>query len=372
MPNREGLGDLRYQSYDRRYRKSFDVTVNPAGVAICGAFGTTACQPNTNYSPQLPSSGNVVTLIYQIPGFVDSVTVNSVNPPLSYDIRLVGFSGTAHLYATSSSGRLYLGQGDNHPDLPQTAQLLTFLQQGERFPGNKNRLHKISANRPYSDAIAGLPGVWWLNAVNAQNFLGFYTQTEPPLAQWLSNGSLDPNVLTQPPVPAQIEIRRPASPPYTLFRNLFIERVDTASVYVVDVFDSTGLIHVSEFWDFNEDDLSTYPRVAIYEGNHFQCFTPGTLRRPGGVPYYEVQVDPQQSYPDACTCPDFTQINSPYVDAGLEPSDRDWTGSAAGPFNPCKHIMAVKRSLGIDFGYPAGDFVPDEDDRENNERGVPS
>lgn len=36
-----------------------------------------------------------------------------------------------------------------------------------------------------------------------------------------------------------------------------------------------------------------------------------------------------------CTCPDFTQ-----VDGG-----RNWVGSNAGPFDPCKHIMAVKRVL---------------------------
>lgn len=33
----------------------------------------------------------------------------------------------------------------------------------------------------------------------------------------------------------------------------------------------------------------------------------------------------------SCTCPDFTQVEG----------SRNWQGSAAGPFNPCKHMMAV-------------------------------
>jgi hypothetical protein len=34
----------------------------------------------------------------------------------------------------------------------------------------------------------------------------------------------------------------------------------------------------------------------------------------------------------SCTCPDFTQVQG----------GRDWKGTNAGPFNPCKHMMAVK------------------------------
>lgn len=36
--------------------------------------------------------------------------------------------------------------------------------------------------------------------------------------------------------------------------------------------------------------------------------------------------------PLSCTCPDFTQIEG----------SRNWLGSKAGPFNPCKHMMAVR------------------------------
>ena len=36
--------------------------------------------------------------------------------------------------------------------------------------------------------------------------------------------------------------------------------------------------------------------------------------------------------PYSCTCPDFSQIGD----------DRNWLGSKAGPFNPCKHMMAVR------------------------------
>jgi hypothetical protein len=58
-----------------------------------------------------------------------------------------------------------------------------------------------------------------------------------------------------------------------------------------------------------------------------------------------------------CTCPDFTQQEKDgqhWLDESLQESNgvtRSWAGSAAGPFNPCKHIMAVKRLLGIEQSY---------------------
>jgi hypothetical protein len=39
----------------------------------------------------------------------------------------------------------------------------------------------------------------------------------------------------------------------------------------------------------------------------------------------------------SCTCPDFTQMEG----------GRDWKGSNAGPFNPCKHMMAVREGVTI-------------------------
>jgi len=38
----------------------------------------------------------------------------------------------------------------------------------------------------------------------------------------------------------------------------------------------------------------------------------------------------------SCTCPDFTQIEG----------GRNWKGSNAGPFNPCKHMMAERGRRG--------------------------
>ncbi len=37
----------------------------------------------------------------------------------------------------------------------------------------------------------------------------------------------------------------------------------------------------------------------------------------------------------SCTCADFTQLEG----------DRSWSGSNAGPFNPCKHMMAVEKGI---------------------------
>lgn len=51
--------------------------------------------------------------------------------------------------------------------------------------------------------------------------------------------------------------------------------------------------------------------------------------------------NPCSPYGFDCTCPDFTQREN----------SRNWTGSNAGPFNPCKHIMTAKRLLEIPQNY---------------------
>ena len=48
---------------------------------------------------------------------------------------------------------------------------------------------------------------------------------------------------------------------------------------------------------------------------------------------YIIKTDTAGNNPYSCTCPDFSQFSS---DA------RNWLGSKAGPFNPCKHMMAVR------------------------------
>ena len=47
-----------------------------------------------------------------------------------------------------------------------------------------------------------------------------------------------------------------------------------------------------------------------------------------------IKTDTAGNNPYSCTCPDFSQFSSE--------ESRDWLGSAAGPFNPCKHMMAVR------------------------------
>lgn len=78
------------------------------------------------------------------------------------------------------------------------------------------------------------------------------------------------------------------------------------------------------------------PEITIGNGDSF-------LVTSGTDPWisYEVPLDYS-----SCTCPDFTQ----------EKDDKSWVGSAAGPFNPCKHIMAVKRRLQIPQFYT--DYTP--------------
>jgi hypothetical protein len=59
-----------------------------------------------------------------------------------------------------------------------------------------------------------------------------------------------------------------------------------------------------------------------------------------------ILTDTTGNNPYSCTCPDFSQFSD---------EDRTWAGSAAGPFNPCKHMMAVRdRNSG---GGGSGFFV---------------
>lgn len=48
---------------------------------------------------------------------------------------------------------------------------------------------------------------------------------------------------------------------------------------------------------------------------------------------YIIKTDTAGNNPYSCTCPDFSQFSN---------DDRNWLGSKAGPFNPCKHMMAVR------------------------------
>ena len=48
---------------------------------------------------------------------------------------------------------------------------------------------------------------------------------------------------------------------------------------------------------------------------------------------YIIRTDTAGNNPYSCTCPDFSQFSN---------DDRNWLSSKAGPFNPCKHMMAVR------------------------------
>jgi hypothetical protein len=48
---------------------------------------------------------------------------------------------------------------------------------------------------------------------------------------------------------------------------------------------------------------------------------------------YIIRTDTAGNNPYSCTCPDFSQFST---------DSRNWLGSKAGPFNPCKHMMAVR------------------------------
>ena len=61
--------------------------------------------------------------------------------------------------------------------------------------------------------------------------------------------------------------------------------------------------------------------------------------------------------PLSCTCPDFTQIGG----------GRNWSGSNAGPFNPCKHMMAVRDQNDQKWSCSGGVCSPDANGPYNSQ-----
>lgn len=114
--------------------------------------------------------------------------------------------------------------------------------------------------------------------------------------------------------------------------------IDTARI---DIYDPSGLIHTG----YAPTGTTAPPSITITETSEGGgAFAVQSSEYP--QVWYQVPTDYS-----ACTCPDFTQqVSQPSHEA------RSWVGSNAGGFNPCKHIMAVKRVLQVPQFYT--DYVP--------------
>lgn len=108
----------------------------------------------------------------------------------------------------------------------------------------------------------------------------------------------------------------------------------------ITVSDPTGVIHVGR----GVPGFLTLPSVSIVEGSPTAGFVVQSAKYP--QVFYSVPANYS-----SCECGDFNQqvIKPDYA-------ARSWVGTNAGGFNPCKHIMAVKRVLGIPQSFT--DYVP--------------
>lgn len=117
-------------------------------------------------------------------------------------------------------------------------------------------------------------------------------------------------------------------------------------VYIIELYDQNGVFH-SAIGDRVLPNYANYPNVSIDTGTVAGGYKVLSQK----YPYVWYSVPTNYS---SCECGDFNQkVTRP-------PSPiravRDWTGTNAGAFNPCKHIMKVKQMLGIQQNY--NDYVP--------------
>lgn len=112
------------------------------------------------------------------------------------------------------------------------------------------------------------------------------------------------------------------------------------STRTITVSDPTGIIHTGSA----PSGVTSLPTTSIVESGATGAYLVQSAEYP------EVWYTVPLNY-SSCECGDFNQqVSKPARNA------RSWVGSTAGPFNPCKHIMAVKRLLRISQSFD--DYVP--------------
>ncbi|AXH76793.1 MAG: hypothetical protein [Caudoviricetes sp.] len=324
------LATKRYQSYGNRYLRSLKLPVRLGGSGGTQLCGSGSCLINTQYG----SAGTIKLLTYQFSGqspvvvttLTDSISFNvgvsDVYPQYvfytfyggnKYWIRPSAYYSGGVLFEFSFAGSPFYPSGWED-DLDYATQFPKDATAGDSFTYSSGSFIDLHALSP----------VQFDNLIYLRNGIGSVTS--------FAFFSVDSSFKTDP---------LGASRAYPNFAFLSYELVGTAQQAVfIQVFDHDGNVLRTDRGEIG--NVIDYPAVDIVEGDAGDGFAVQSAKYP------QVWYSVPTNY-SSCECGDFQKYTSV---ANIPVRDyRDWRGSGAGPFNPCKHIMAVKRVLAIPQNY---------------------
>lgn len=330
------LATKRYQSYGNRFLRSRKLAVRlggSGGVQLCGPIAG-ACTELTNYG----SPGTIKQLTFQFSG-KDPVTVLTLTDSIYYDI------GVGDIYEQSAIS-CYLGG-----TIRYWVRRFTQYSGGHKFNFTgvpvSNPVPPPSAR--YSvDYDTQLPCTSDGFAIDfsPSGFVDFLDVTPVTFA---STFYYRVGLGSSTSFGFAAEIQNTASNPTQIDPEGLINSFTSESEFIfeyygasigqavyINVFDAGGNLLRSARGQLNV--LTDYPTVNIVEGDTGDGFSVQSAKYP--QVWYSVPINYS-----SCNCGDFLQY-TPAPNIPLR-DYRDWRGSNAGSFNPCKHIMAVKRVMAI-------------------------
>lgn len=340
----------RYESYGNRYLRSLGLSVRLSSGGGGGVICSGSCQEGVEYG----TPGEIKTLTYQFAGS-DPVTIFTGEAWIKFTTATseksqAGTRDVMYLVSMSRNIRRNFGGG---------CSSLISLDNYRGYFGDEDDFYVYGPLRSEVNVIGGdscntfgfewrlyhhTTNPWVDEAIfdcgDATNFLIEDPDTEYEL--WTQYDVFEPNAgynidySNQDLLSTYSPTFIPCSgvdPPPTLTRGITIS-------------DPTGVIHVGSALP----GVTSLPSISIEESGEGSTYLVESATFPST--WYTVPLTFS-----SCDCADFTQkVSTPPVPAIRPSYFRDWSGSAAGPFNPCKHIMAVGRVLRIPQNY--SDYKP--------------
>lgn len=335
---RKGMAAKRYNSYGNRYLRSLGLSVRlggDGGSTLCGAG---SCLANAEYG----TPGLIKNLTYQ---FSDGspVSIFTTESWIGFFTEeiLVSNAGTRQVpYAVS------LYRDIRNRTNPPNCSTITDLFDYSGFYGDADVWYLMGPVRWQISASAG----------DSCNSFGYRVELFHHTSNWLDVfqdifDCSDTGLLEYTDVEQEWFLDFGDFPVWTDFA--YVDTFSTYSpVYLpcvgvdppdsikqkITVFDSSGVLHTAT------SDSLVPAEVTISQGS----LSDGLMVQSSKYPDVWYSVPANYS---SCNCGDFTQrVTIPARAA------RSWVGTNAGGFNPCKHIMAVKRVLKIPQSFT--DYVP--------------
>jgi hypothetical protein len=336
------LATKRYESYGNRFRRSHKLSVRLGGGGGSQLCGSGSCSPDIEYG-----SGSAVKLLeYQFPNG-SPVQVATTEDWIKFTILEVISPG-----AGSREGVVYIAEifrnlrtKFNPPGCTGTV----ILNDYSGFYGDGDTWYLMGPVRWQVSIVAGDS----CNSIGYRLQLFHHTENWEVIAEDFPSCTNARNKLVYTDVEREWFLDFGDNPEWidyafedtlSTYRASYspcsgqgVDPPDSTKLQIT-ITDPTGIIHVGE----GEPNNLTPPSISIDQGEGGDGFEVQSAKYP--QVFYSVPVNYS-----SCNCGDFMKFtganNIPLRDY------RDWRGSGAGPFDPCKHIMAVKRVLGMPQSY---------------------